>query len=80
MNPLDEFNRESVPAYRTMLDEIERRSIETFEKADLTRDLDDQGLRRPSATWTYLVQDNPFGSEWDRVLSRVAGAMKRRKR
>ncbi|WP_055479563.1 accessory Sec system translocase SecA2 [Sphaerimonospora mesophila] len=80
LNPLDEFNRESVPAYRTMLDEIERRSIETFEKADLTRDLDDQGLRRPSATWTYLVQDNPFGSEWDRVLSRVAGAMKRRKR
>lgn len=80
LNPLDEFNREAVPAYRAMLDEIERRSIETFEKADLTRDLDDQGLRRPSATWTYLVQDNPFGSEWDRVLSRVAGAIKRRRR
>ncbi|WP_239089530.1 accessory Sec system translocase SecA2 [Sphaerimonospora thailandensis] len=80
LNPLDEFNKESVPAYRAMLDEIERRSIETFEKADLTRDLDEQGLRRPSATWTYLVQDNPFGSEWDRILSRVAGALKRRKR
>jgi preprotein translocase subunit SecA len=80
LNPLDEFNREAVPAYRAMLDEIERRSKETFEKADVTRDLDDQGLKRPTATWTYLVQDNPFGSDWDRVLNRVAAALKRRKR
>ncbi|MBP2703152.1 accessory Sec system translocase SecA2 [Microbispora sp. RL4-1S] len=77
LNPLDEFNREAVPAYRDMLDEIERRSKESFEKADLTRDLDDQGLKRPTATWTYLVQDNPFGSDWDRILKRVAGALKR---
>ncbi len=80
LNPLDEFNREAVPAYRAMLDEVERRSKETFEKADVTRDLAEQGLKRPTATWTYLVQDNPFGSEWDRVLKRVAGALKRRKR
>ncbi|MEU6410036.1 accessory Sec system translocase SecA2 [Microbispora sp. NPDC046933] len=80
LNPLDEFNREAVPAYRAMLDEVERRSRETFEKADVTRDLAEQGLKRPTATWTYLVQDNPFGSEWDRVLKRVAGALKRRKR
>ncbi|MEU8279027.1 accessory Sec system translocase SecA2 [Microbispora bryophytorum] len=80
MNPLDEFNREAVPAYRAMLDEVGRRSKETFEKADVTRDLAEQGLKRPTATWTYLVQDNPFGSEWDRVLKRVAGSLKRRKR
>ncbi|GAB3164070.1 accessory Sec system translocase SecA2 [Microbispora hainanensis] len=80
LNPLDEFNREAVPAYRAMLDEVERRSTETFDKADVTRDLAEQGLKRPTATWTYLVQDNPFGSEWDRVLKRVAGALKRRKR
>lgn len=80
LNPLDEFNREAVPAYRAMLDEIERRSKETFETADITRDLADQGLKRPTATWTYLVQDNPFGSEWDRVLKRVAGALRGRKK
>ncbi|ETK31597.1 accessory Sec system translocase SecA2 [Microbispora sp. ATCC PTA-5024] len=80
LNPLDEFNREAVPAYRAMLDEIERRSKETFEKADLSRDLAEQGLKRPTATWTYLVQDNPFGSEWDRVLKRVAGMLKRGRR
>ncbi|MCT9930977.1 accessory Sec system translocase SecA2 [Planotetraspora sp. A-T 1434] len=80
LNPLDEFNREAVPAYRSLLDEVERRSKETFETADITRDLADQGLKRPTATWTYLVQDNPFGSEWDRILQRVSGALKRRKR
>ncbi|MEV4456114.1 accessory Sec system translocase SecA2 [Microbispora sp. NPDC049633] len=79
LNPLDEFNREAVPAYRAMLDEVERRSKETFEKADVTRDLAEQGLKRPTATWTYLVQDNPFGSEWDRVLKRVAGTLKRKR-
>ncbi|GLX02489.1 accessory Sec system translocase SecA2 [Microtetraspora sp. NBRC 16547] len=79
LNPLDEFNREAVPAYRHLIDEIGRRSKETFETVDVTRDLAGQGLGRPTATWTYLVQDNPFGSEWDRVLSRVAAALKGRR-
>jgi preprotein translocase subunit SecA len=26
---------------------------------------------RPSATWTYLVHDNPFGSELDRLITAV---------
>ena len=30
--------------------------------------LDDLGLRRPSATWTYMVRDNPFGSSGDRAV------------
>ncbi|GAA4559295.1 accessory Sec system translocase SecA2 [Planotetraspora kaengkrachanensis] len=80
LNPLDEFNREAAPAYRSLLDEVEQRSKETFETVDVTADLGDQGLKRPTATWTYLVQDNPFGSDWDRVLQRVAGALKRRKK
>lgn len=79
LNPLDEFNREAVPAFRRLLDEVERRSKETFEATDITRDLAEQGLKRPTATWTYLVQDNPFGSEWDRILKRVTGALKGRK-
>ena len=28
-------------------------------------------LVRPSATWTYLVHDNPFGSELDRLIAAV---------
>jgi preprotein translocase subunit SecA len=80
LNPLDEFNREAVPAYRALLDEVEQRSKETFETVDITGDLADQGLKRPTATWTYLVQDNPFGSDWDRILQRVSGALKRRRK
>jgi preprotein translocase subunit SecA len=79
LNPLDEFNREAVPAFRRLLEEIERRSKETFEAFDPATDLADQGLKRPTATWTYLVHDNPFGSEWERMLKRVAGALKGRK-
>ena len=29
------------------------------------------GLKRPTATWTYLVQDNPFGTDIDRALRSV---------
>jgi len=35
------------------------------------------GLKRPTATWTYLVQDNPFGTDIDRALRSVAQAMRR---
>jgi len=27
------------------------------------------GPRRPTSTWTYLVTDDPFGSEADRFLT-----------
>ena len=30
------------------------------------------GLTRPTSTWTYLVQDNPFGSEWERIVRRLS--------
>ena len=40
-------------------------------------DLSAAGLKRPTATWTYLVQDNPFGTDIDRALRSVAGAMRR---
>ena len=42
----------------------------TFDEAEIDRGLDpaDDGLSRPSATWTYMVHDNPFGSEMERFL------------
>ncbi|WP_442790508.1 accessory Sec system translocase SecA2 [Nonomuraea sp. NBC_01738] len=67
MSPIDEFHREAVAEYKTLQAEIERRSLASFESPD-------PDLRRPSATWTYLVQDNPFGTEWDRILKRVTSA------
>ena len=40
-------------------------------------DLDAAGLKRPSATWTYLVQDNPFGTDFDRALRRLVRGNRR---
>jgi len=40
-------------------------------------DLDAAGLKRPSATWTYLVQDNPFGTVLDRALRRLSPSRRR---
>ncbi|GII62289.1 protein translocase subunit SecA [Sphaerisporangium krabiense] len=74
LQPLDEFHREGVAAYRQLLEEVERRSTETFDTATITADgLDalDNDLKRPTATWTYLVQDNPFGSAFDRALKNL---------
>ncbi|GAA3834420.1 accessory Sec system translocase SecA2 [Sphaerisporangium flaviroseum] len=81
LKPLDEFHREGVVAYRRLLDEVERRSVETFATASITSDgLDplESGLKRPTATWTYLVQDNPFGNAFDRVLKRLTPRARRR--
>ncbi|GII00835.1 protein translocase subunit SecA [Planobispora takensis] len=80
-NPLDEFHKEAVAAYQRLLAEIESRSVATFETAPITADgldLDGAGLKRPTATWTYLVQDNPFGSEWERMTKRLSNAVRRR--
>ena len=79
-NPLDEFHKESVRAFGNLLDEVARRSVATFEESEITEDgidLEAAGLLRPSATWTYLVQENPFGSEWDRITRRLSGRGRR---
>ncbi|MDF5757220.1 accessory Sec system translocase SecA2 [Spongiactinospora sp. TRM90649] len=74
MNPLDEFHREAVTAYQRLLAEVEEESLAAFDDAEITADgfdLDRAGLQRPSATWTYMVQDNPFGTALERILKRV---------
>ncbi|MEV0196994.1 accessory Sec system translocase SecA2 [Nonomuraea sp. NPDC050691] len=71
MSPVDEFHREAVAEYKAMLAEVERRSLEAFEAPE-------PDLKRPTATWTYMVQDNPFGTEWDRILKRLGPTGRRR--
>ena len=73
LDPLDEFHRAAVPAFQKVFTEIEARTIATFEELDLTDGYhpEDAEIVRPSATWTYLVHDNPFGSELDRLIAAV---------
>ena len=73
--PLNEFNKEAIRAFHTLLEEAAARSAETFRTAAITPDgvdLEAIGLKRPTSTWTYLVHENPFGTDIDRALRSVA--------
>ncbi len=77
-DPLDEFHRVAVPAFQQMLDQADADTAETFMAARIERPdwtPADAGLERPSATWTYMVHDNPFGSEIERLFGRMAKAL-----
>jgi preprotein translocase subunit SecA len=72
--PLDEFHRESVRAFGALLDTATAQSAETFRIAEITADgvdLEAIGLKRPTATWTYLVHENPFGTDIDRAIRSI---------
>jgi preprotein translocase subunit SecA len=73
LDPLDEFHRAAVPAFNALIPEIETRTVATFEETEFDEDWKpaESELVRPSATWTYLVHDNPFGSELDRLIAAV---------
>jgi len=76
LDPLAEFHAEAVPLYHRLLDKVEKRSAQTFQEVAITADgadLASVGLQRPTATWTYLVRDNPFGSPGERVLRSLFG-------
>jgi preprotein translocase subunit SecA len=76
LDPLSQFHAEAVPLYHRLLDRVEEQSAQTFQEVPITADGADlaaAGLKRPTATWTYLVRDNPFGSVGDRVLRSLFG-------
>lgn len=74
LDPLDEFHRAAVPAFRQLRAEIESRIVATLAETEISDQWQpvDANLLRPSATWTYLVTDNPFGSELERLVSSVS--------
>jgi hypothetical protein len=58
-------------------DELVEEIVEWFRSAEITRDgvsLPDDRIDGPASTWTYLVNDNPFGT-W---LERAARGIKRK--
>ncbi len=74
-NPLDEFHRIAIPAFKEFMAAVDDKTVETFEEAEITDkdwSLDEAGLARPSATWTYMVHDNPFGSELERFIANAS--------
>ncbi|GAA3964450.1 accessory Sec system translocase SecA2 [Thermobifida alba] len=73
-DPLDEFNRDAVPAFKGFLDEARARAAEMFadlKVADGRLDVAAAGVKRPSTTWTYMVQDQPFSTDFENIVGRV---------
>jgi len=66
--------------FRRIPDEIGERAAETFRTVEITSegaDLERAGLRRPSATWTYMVHDNPFETDAEQALQQVRAMIKK---
>ncbi len=80
LGPLDEFFKELTPLFAPLLGEVATRSAGSFRTVAITpagADLDAAGLKRPTATWTYLVQDNPFGTDLDRAIRGLARLLRK---
>ncbi|MFC1636596.1 accessory Sec system translocase SecA2, partial [Planctomycetota bacterium] len=63
-NPLNEFHRIVADAFQTLMRRIDEEIIKTFNAAEINEegiDMTREGLVRPTSTWTYLINDNPFG-------------------
>jgi preprotein translocase subunit SecA len=79
LKPIDEFNKSAIASFDTLIADAWKDAAESFNEAEIGPDgLDDvaSGVPRPTATWTYLVNDNPFGTEADRILGRLRNAIK----
>ncbi|AHH94676.1 accessory Sec system translocase SecA2 [Kutzneria viridogrisea] len=78
-SPIAEFHRAAIPAFKELLGEADRRTEESFLEVKITdsgAELGAAGLRRPNATWTYLVHENPFGSDLERTMRGVGKILK----
>ncbi|HEY2291719.1 MAG TPA: hypothetical protein VGM86_13550 [Thermoanaerobaculia bacterium] len=64
-DPFVEYCRTANAALAALLARIDDTIVETFERIEITAggvDWEREGLRGPSSTWTYLVNDNVFGN------------------
>ncbi|WP_018655108.1 accessory Sec system translocase SecA2 [Actinomadura flavalba] len=83
LDPLVEFNREAVPAGKRLTEEARTSAVETFnslEPGPDGLDLASAGVQRPTATWTYIVHDNPFGTLDDRAFRGLVTLLTTRRR
>lgn len=62
MNPLYEFNKQAVEAFMELQENIQSDIVKAFETIEITEasiDLEKEGLKAPSSTWTYLINEDP---------------------
>ena len=62
-DPYVEFQKLAIELFDKLLLKLDDQLIKTFESIEINNksiNLDELGMRGPSATWTYLINDNPF--------------------
>lgn len=70
-NPLDEFRRETIRTFEGFLEDARATALDTVKSLEVIDghvDLDAAGIRSGSATWTYVVDENPFGNQTDQIV------------
>ena len=71
LNPLDEFHKAARESFDRTFEGLDEALAATFRAATLGPDgliLDHEGLRGPSATWTYLVNDDAVADHLANML------------
>jgi len=72
-DPLFEFQKEAARYFRDLEQRIEEDCAREFTALDLEADLDAMALEGPSATWTYLINDDPFRDQLAKSLAGNVG-------
>ncbi|MBI4768273.1 MAG: accessory Sec system translocase SecA2 [Deltaproteobacteria bacterium] len=63
LDPFFEFQKLAVTGFSNLIKEIEKKAVDLFNALRITGQdilLEGPPLKRPSATWTYLINDDPF--------------------
>ena len=69
--PIDEFHRIAVREFKELAQRAVDNAVDTFNEVPIDADgahLEEQGLARPSATWTYMVSDNLLAGSGNSLL------------
>lgn len=72
--PLTEYHRIAVREFKNVAQRAVDESLGVFNSVLIDANgvhMDDAGLARPSATWTYMVSDNPLSGQGNSVVSGI---------
>jgi preprotein translocase subunit SecA len=70
-DPLFEYNKCAIELFDVLLTAIDRDAVDAFNGITVRNgrvDVPEDHLKAPSATWTYLVNDNPFEDSFSQQL------------
>ncbi|QIM17033.1 accessory Sec system translocase SecA2 [Leucobacter insecticola] len=79
-DPASEFHLTALRVFEGFLESVVERTaqfVQHLAAEDVGKDLEALGLVRPSATWTYMTRDDPFGSAGDRAVRNLAQRFRR---